>query len=95
MKIAIMLPNWLGDLVMATPTLRAIRRHFGPDARVVGVMRPYLADVLAGTDWLSEAWFYDPRSKDSGLRARGLVRRMRPNGSTLRRCCPTRCGLRS
>ena len=49
MKIAVFLPNWLGDVAMATPTLRAMRRHFGPQARIVGILRPYLADVLAGT----------------------------------------------
>ena len=48
MKIAIFLPNWLGDVAMATPTLRALRRHFGPQVRMVGILRPYLADVLAG-----------------------------------------------
>jgi heptosyltransferase-2 len=34
MKIAVLLPNWIGDVVMATPTLRAIRQKF-PDALVV------------------------------------------------------------
>ena len=77
MKIAIFLPNWLGDVAMATPTLRAIRQHFGGQTRMVGVMRPYLADVLRGTDWLDEQWFFDPRSKDPALRAAGLVQKMR------------------
>jgi len=77
MKVAIFLPNWLGDLVMATPVLRAMRRHFGPGAHIVGIMRPYLADVLAGTDWLSEQWYYDPRSKDSSLRPWALTGRIR------------------
>jgi len=77
MKIALFLPNWLGDLAMATPTLRAMRRHFGPDARLVGIMRPYLAEVLGGTDWLSEQWFFNPRAKDRRLRSWALSRRMR------------------
>ena len=76
-SIALFLPNWLGDLVMATPTLRAMRRHFGGGVRLVGIMRPYLAEVLAGTDWLSEQWYFDPRSKDAKLRTWALVRRMR------------------
>lgn len=77
MNIAIFLPNWLGDLVMATPALRAMRRRFSAEARIVGILRPYLADVLSGTDWLDEQWLFDPRSRDSGLRAWDLVRRMR------------------
>jgi heptosyltransferase-2 len=78
MKTALFLPNWLGDLVMATPALRAMRRHFGPSAHLVGIMRPYLADVLAGTDWLDEQWFYSPRSRDRSLHSWPLARRMRP-----------------
>ncbi len=77
MNIAVFLPNWLGDLAMATPTLRAIRHRFGPDARIVGIMRPYLADVLTGADWLSEQWYYNPRAKDRSLRSWALVKRMR------------------
>lgn len=77
MKIAVFLPNWLGDLAMATPTLRSLQGYFGPDARLVGIMRPYLADVLAGTDWLSGQWLFDPRSKDHSRRTWALVRRMR------------------
>lgn len=77
MKIAVFLPNWLGDVAMATPTLRALRQRFGPDAKIVGIMRPYLADVLKGTDWLDEQWFFNPRADDRELRCRAVARRMR------------------
>ena len=77
MKIAVLLPNWLGDLTMATPALRAMRRHFGPQARLLGILRPYLADVLLGTGWLDEQWFFDPRATDSALHSRAVARRMR------------------
>ena len=77
MKIAVFLPNWLGDVAMATPTLRSLRRRFGPRAQIIGIMRPYLADVLAGAGWLDEQWFFDPRSKQRELRSRTVVRRMR------------------
>ncbi len=76
-SIGIFLPNWLGDLVMATPALRALRGHFGRQSRLVGIVRPRLAELLAGTDWLDEQWAFDPRANDSGLRRRALVRRMR------------------
>ena len=77
MNIAIFLPNWLGDLVMATPTLRAMRCHFGPRARLVGILRPYLADVLAGAGWLDEQWFFNPHAKDRDLHSWAVARRMR------------------
>src|SRR3972149_36233 len=76
MRIALFLPNWLGDLVMATPAVRALRRRWA-DAKLVGILRPYLADVLAGTGWLDEQWFYDPRAKDRNLHSWAVARRMR------------------
>jgi heptosyltransferase-2 len=60
MKLAVFLPNWIGDVAMATPCLRALRRHFGQPARIVGIMRPYVADVLAGSSWLDEEVLYAP-----------------------------------
>ena len=77
MNIAIFLPNWLGDLVMATPMLRALRRHFGMEARLIGVLRPNLADVLAGTHWLDEQWLCSPRTDRPQWRQWALIRRMR------------------
>jgi len=77
MNIAVFLPNWLGDLAMATPALRALRRRYGPAARIVGILRPYLADALAGTNWLDALWLFDPRSKDGSRRAWAIARRMR------------------
>jgi heptosyltransferase II len=77
MKIAIFLPNWLGDLVMATPALRAIRCHFGPSARIVGILRTNLAETLDGTDWLDEQWYFDPHAPSFQRGRLALVTRMR------------------
>ncbi len=77
MKLGIFLPNWIGDAVMATPMLCALRTHFGPEARLVGIMRPYVADVLEGTSWLDEHLFYDPRSNNPALRGWPVIRALR------------------
>ncbi len=77
MKIAVFLPNWLGDLVMATPALRAVRRRYGAEARIVGILRPYLSDVLAGTDWFDEQWYFNPHAEQKKLRHLAVVQRMR------------------
>lgn len=77
MKIAVFLPNWVGDVVMATPTLRALREHVGESGRLLGVMRPPAAGVLAGTNWLDKQLVYDPRSADLDERGWSLVRRLR------------------
>jgi heptosyltransferase-2 len=62
MRIGVFLPNWIGDVVMATPALRALRTHFARPAHIVGVMRPYVADVLAGTSWLDSIVYCERRS---------------------------------
>ena len=38
---------------MATPAVRALRRHF-TRARLVGVMKPYVAAVVEGSGWFDE-----------------------------------------
>jgi len=77
MKVAIFLPNWLGDAVMATPTLRALREHFGPQGRLIGILRPNLADLLSGTDWLDEQWYFQPGAGQREFRSWSLLGRMR------------------
>jgi heptosyltransferase II len=77
MRIALFLPNRLGDVAMGTPAFRALRRHFGSDSRIVGIMRPFLHEVLAGTDWLDEQWYFDPKGKQPELRRAALIGRMR------------------
>jgi heptosyltransferase-2 len=68
MRIAVFLPNWIGDVVMATPALRALKNRVGQEGRVVGVMRPYVADVLAGTNWLDESILYQPKAAEPSHR---------------------------
>ncbi|MBI3797543.1 MAG: glycosyltransferase family 9 protein [Deltaproteobacteria bacterium] len=78
MKVGIFLPNWVGDVVMATPTLRALRKHFGKDATLIGIMKPSVTEVLAGTSWLDEVWLYDDQTEAAALRWGAVVRRMYP-----------------
>ena len=76
MKLVIFLPNWIGDVVMASPTLRAVRDHL-PDAEIVGVMRPYVADVLAGTGLIDRSLFYNPRGSDPTQRGLPFLQKLR------------------
>ena len=84
MNIAIFLPNWVGDAVMATPAIRALREHF-PSARLIGLMKPYVAGVLEGAPWFDEQILLDSR----GPRARRWpaiawrLRRKRPDLAVL------------
>ena len=45
---------------MATPALRALRDHFA-DAEIVGILRPYVADVLAGTRLIVRWRIHNPK----------------------------------
>jgi heptosyltransferase-2 len=83
MKIAVFLPNWLGDVAMATPVLRALRERFGQEAQIVGIMRPYLHETLDGTDWLDDRWNLQPNSVDYRERRFEVARRMRRTGFDL------------
>ncbi|HEY4311952.1 MAG TPA: lipopolysaccharide heptosyltransferase II [Pirellulales bacterium] len=77
MKLGIFLPNWIGDVAMATPALRALRRHYGPRAHFVGIMRPYVSEVLVGTPWIDDRLFFDPRSKKPDLNGWGFAKKLR------------------
>ena len=58
MNIAVFWPNWIGDAVMATPAVRALREQFA-GAHLIGVMKPYVAGVLEGLPWLDSVLFLD------------------------------------
>lgn len=69
-RILVRAPTWVGDAVMATPVLRALRTaHPGAEITVEG--RPVLGELLRG---LSS---YDHFLDDPGRGARGLVARTR------------------
>jgi len=76
MKIAIYCPNWVGDLVMATPTLRAMRTQF-PRAEIVAVLRPYVADVLTGTGLVDRMLLHQPRGGEPSQRGWNFLSRLR------------------
>ncbi len=82
MHLLVILPRWVGDVVMCTPMLRALRRHFGRDARITAVTRPGHDALLAGTQldgasWIDDYVFYNRRSHDRSVRPTAVVRRLR------------------
>jgi heptosyltransferase II len=77
MRLGVFLPNWVGDVVMATPALRAMRKLVGNEGRLVGIMRPYVADVLAGTTWLDENIIYDKPARRLAVAGGEAYRQLR------------------
>ncbi len=56
-RLALFLPNWIGDVVMATPAIRAVREYF-PNAELIAVCKPYVGETLAASPWLDRTIFF-------------------------------------
>lgn len=76
MRVTVLLPSWVGDLVMATPALRALRENL-PSARIIGVARPYLIPLLDGTNWLDAILPWEHRGRGRLWHGARLVRQLR------------------
>src|SRR3954452_221579 len=56
-KILVVQPSWVGDAVMATPTLRALRELY-PAAHISYLMRRYVKSIYAGMPWADQLITY-------------------------------------
>ena len=56
-KILVVQPSWVGDAVMATPTLRAIRQLY-PQAHISYLMRRYVKGLYGGMPWADQIITY-------------------------------------
>ena len=78
--------NWLGDAVMTTPALAAVREGF-PDARIVLLARPLVAELFRHHPDVDEVMVYELPGRHEGalgrLRLGGELRRRRFDGALL------------
>lgn len=82
MNVAIILPNWVGDVIMAAPTIRALRELHPRPARLIGVAHPSILDVLGGNPWFDELIPYARDAENREHRfwpVAGKLRRERPD----------------
>jgi len=75
-KILVVLPNWVGDNVLATPTLRALRNGF-PESRISYLAKPYLAELYGGCSWFDEMLFWPGGKTGPKVTAIGLIKQLR------------------
>lgn len=61
------LPNWVGDLVMLTPSLRLIRRRF-PHSHIIGIGKGFSRDIV-GSNQVIDTFLTPPRN--------GLLQRLK------------------
>ena len=84
MKAAVLLPTWLGDTCMATPTIRAIRQGMPEIQELCAVGRYAPVAVLEGSPWVNSTITYKPRSTGANsVSRRGLVKKLKSQGFDL------------
>ena len=52
-KILVRAPNWVGDVVMATPAFRCIRENFA-DSHITLLIKKNLRGIIDGSPWFDE-----------------------------------------
>jgi heptosyltransferase-2 len=72
-RILVVRTDRIGDVVLATPLIRALRQTF-PDALIAAMVRPYTRDVLQNNPNLNEIIEDDYEGKDKG--AKGFWRQV-------------------
>ena len=76
-RLLVVVPNWVGDVVLATPVLAALRGHFRT-ARITYLMHRYVAELVDGGGWHDAAAFWpDGHGLARELRTLRLARRLR------------------
>lgn len=76
-KILVVIPNWVGDVVLATPVLAALRARFS-SARIGYLLRRYVSEVVAGGGWHDREHYWPNAAGMGGIFAQiGLIRELR------------------
>ncbi len=77
-RVLLVLPTWVGDVVMATPFIRALFARF-PEAEISLLMNRHLYSLLEGSPWVNDCYFWAPRNKTPEAKAehRALVKTLR------------------
>ncbi len=65
-RILIRTTNWIGDAVMTTPAVHAIRRNF-PEAHIGVLAKPWVAPVFNANPHVDEVLIYDAKGAHRGL----------------------------
>lgn len=65
-KVLIRGPNWIGDAVMCTPALAALRAGF-PDAKITLLVNGTIAELLRENPHVNQIWVYDRAGEHHGL----------------------------
>ncbi len=103
-SVLLVLPTWVGDVVMATPFIEAMFARF-PRAEIHLMMNRHLFPLLEGSPWVEHCHFWPPRKRSAESRSehRELLAALRGVGFDLAIMLPNsmrsawlcwRCGAR-
>lgn len=79
-RIVVRAPNWIGDAVMCTPALLALRDVF-PFSEITLLARPPVADLLTGHPSVDRILVYEHQGRHAGVLGKiALIRTLQRNG---------------
>jgi len=65
-RILIRSTNWVGDAVITTPAIRAVRKNF-PEAKISLLAKPWVAPIFYNNPYIDNVLIYDATGKHKGL----------------------------
>lgn len=65
-KILIIRTDRIGDVLLSTPAIKAIRRNF-PFAHIAVMVRPYAEEIMLGSPYIDEVILYDKDEKHKSI----------------------------
>jgi len=80
--LAVRCPNWVGDIVMATPVFECLRRNL-PQARIFGVLKGSAQKILRDSPWFDGFIDGNDKSWAGFQKMRSQLRQARPEAAIL------------
>ncbi len=76
--IIIRCPNWVGDVVMATPVFSCVRENF-PKAKIIACIKKYTQGVITDSPWFDEIIFCDDKSLKGLIKISKSIKKLSPD----------------
>jgi heptosyltransferase-2 len=80
--LAVRCPNWVGDIVMATPVFECLRRNL-PNARILGLLKGPAQKILRDSPWFDGFIDGNDKSWAGFTKMRSQLREARPDAAIL------------
>lgn len=81
-SLALRCPNWVGDIVMATPAFACLREGL-PGTQITALIRPYARGLIEDAPWFDRIVDCDDKSLAGTLQVRAALREAPPEAGLL------------